>query len=713
MDCSTADSDGSYEVPHDWALKPAGLSEGDTFRLLFITSTTRNASSSNIADYNTLVQNTVKTGHTAISDACGNLFTAVASTSAVDARANTDTESTDTDASIWWLGGNKAADNYADFYDGGWDDYGRRSESGTSRAQSPVWTGSNADGTKHTSEHMGAGSARVGQPQSGRNPMNSNSYAKAVSWPLYGLSPLFKVAASPCTTEVPPSWALTPVGLSDGDTFRLLFVTSTTRNALSSDIAVFNSFVQTRAKAGHTAISDSCGDQFKAVASTSAVDARVNTDTESSDTAASIWWLGGAKAADDYADFYDGSWDNYARTNESGASRASTNVWTGSNNDGTKHATQPLSATGLTARRGQPQSGSFPLSTGDSSVVTNYPLYGLSPVFKVAAVSCATADTTDGSYEVPHDWALKPAGLSDGDVFRLLFVSSTTRNALSSDIAVFNSFVQTRAKAGHTAISDSCGDQFKAVASTSAVDARVNTDTESSDTAASIWWLGGAKAADDYADFYDGSWDNYARTNESGASRASTNVWTGSNNDGTKHATQPLSATGLTARRGQPQSGSFPLSTGGSSVVTNYPLYGMSPLFKVEQRPTVSISATSVSAGELSTVTLQVLLSEANSSGAALVIPVRVKSAGTTLSTSEYSFTGDCDGSAAALNGTVTIGDGNLVDIGRIWLCDDDVDEPDETVTVELGTLPDGWIAGDDSEVAITVVDDDATVVSV
>ena len=330
----------------------------------------------------------------------------------------------------------------------------------------------------------------------------------------------------------------------------------------------------------------------------------------------------------------------------------------------------------------------------------------------VETLGCATADT-DGSYEVPHDWDLKPAALDDGDAFRLLFMSSTERTASSTDIADYNTHVQTAAKAGHTAISDSCGDLFKAVASTSTVDARANTDTESTDTAASVWWLNGNKAADDYADFYDGGWDSYARRNESGASRNIDFVWTGSNADGTKHASDYL-GTAASARYGQPESGNNPINQNRNPAATNnYPLYGLSPLFKVEQRPTVSISAALVSAGEVSTVTLQAVLSEANSSGADLVIPLRIKSAGTTASSSEYSFTGDCDGSAAALNGTVTIPDGNEADIAWIWLCGDDVDEPDETVIVELGTLPDGWVAGAESEVAITITDDDATVVSV
>ena len=54
--------------------------------------------------------------------------------------------------------------------------------------------------------------------------------------------------------------------------------------------------------------------------------------------------------------------------------------------------------------------------------------------------------------EVPTDWSLIPAGLGPGDQFRLLFVSSTTRDATSSDIADYDAHVQSAAAAGHTAI---------------------------------------------------------------------------------------------------------------------------------------------------------------------------------------------------------------------------------------------------------------------
>ena len=53
---------------------------------------------------------------------------------------------------------------------------------------------------------------------------------------------------------------------------------------LSRIEVIYNSFVQNRAKAGHTAISDSCGSLFKVMGS-----------TEASDTDAAIYWLNGVQ----------------------------------------------------------------------------------------------------------------------------------------------------------------------------------------------------------------------------------------------------------------------------------------------------------------------------------------------------------------------------------------------------------------------------------
>ena len=55
---------------------------------------------------------------------------------------------------------------------------------------------------------------------------------------------------------------------------------------------------------------------------------------------------------------------------------------------------------------------------------------------------------------VPSDWALKPSGVAAGGKFRLLFITSTSYNATSSDINHYNRLVQARAAAGHASIRD-------------------------------------------------------------------------------------------------------------------------------------------------------------------------------------------------------------------------------------------------------------------
>ena len=105
-----------------------------------------------------------------------------------------------------------------------------------------------------------------------------------------------------------------------------------------------------------------------------------------------------------------------------------------------------------------------------------------------------------------------------GDTFRLMFVSKNTRAGASSFISNFNSTVRTAAGNGHPDIYD-YRDSFDALASTRGTDARDNTDTNpnSDGTGEPIYWLGGAKVADNYADFYNGSWDSYVRVWEGGA----------------------------------------------------------------------------------------------------------------------------------------------------------------------------------------------------
>ena len=210
-------------------------------------------------------------------------------------------------------------------------------------------------------------------------------------------------AAQSVVTEVPSNWSLKPTAVTAGTQFRLLFLSSTMRNASSTDIADYNTFVQGLAAAGHTDIQDySAG--FRAVGCTADTDARDNTSTTytSTDKGVPIYWLNGAKAADEYEDFYDGSWDDEANDkNESGTDGPDTFFaanwpFTGCDHDGTEAFTSSNTSHALGAllvRLGQPNrsvSGDGPLSTTDLGTDLNSELrlmYGLSAVFQVATAT--------------------------------------------------------------------------------------------------------------------------------------------------------------------------------------------------------------------------------------------------------------------------------------------------------------------------------------
>ena len=164
---------------------------------------------------------------------------------------------------------------------------------------------------------------------------------------------------------------------------------------------------------------------------------------------------------------------------------------------------------------------------------------------------------------VPSNWTLKPTAVAAGDKFRLLFLSSTRRNASSTDIATYNTFIQTRAAAGHTDIR-AYSASFRVVGCTAAVDARDNTKTTytTTDKGVPIYWLNGAKAADQYEDFYDGSWDDEANDkNESGTNGLDTSLdnnrpVTGCDHDGKGRRTKLHTAYHRPAKKKSTRAGS-------------------------------------------------------------------------------------------------------------------------------------------------------------
>ena len=709
-------------VPADWSLIPkdsnskAIFGPGESFRLLFITSTTRNAEPTDIGTYNSFVQARAN-AISALQPFKGE-FRVVGSTGDVDARDNTATTYTNTNKGvpIYWVGGDKVADHYGDFYDNSWDSYAGKTESGAAVSTNiEVWTGSSSNGTKTPRTRLGGAGASFqraffGALQAGRvfNDL-STAHRINLSKPFYALSPVITVAKPPGPPE--PQTVLlgsSPLIPRDsngkilfkvGESFRLLFVTEQHKDASSTDINDYNSFVQ-GTKIG---VLDDIKGELRALVSTAAVDARDNTATTYTNTnkGVPIYWISGldnsgdkvtygAKVADDYKDFYDGTWGNVDGTQEQVtlSSQPSAGiiktyrqqVWTGSNSDGTKHA-KPL-GTSPNARCGYvSDSSKKPIDNGDCEGRLAYAFYALSPVLTVDSepVSPALYTVTPGNrvaavhwtiprwddtlarwqyrYKadsgeyiswrnmsgsssnswnytvrgltngtaytiqiravdkrgvfgqpseeqtvtpyaltaptartVPADWGLIPEGIKPGQSFRLMFITYDRTNAESKHIDTYNSFVQAQAAA---ATADYPGGvskaelrpvnisgEFRALMSTATVDARVNTATTG--RGVPIYWVGGEKVADNYADFYDGSWDmpSYGY-HQSGHLDEYGLVWTGSNANGTKHKYGFASGFYTRVARGSiPQPGS---RIGGGTMDREQlnALYAISPVLTV------------------------------------------------------------------------------------------------------------------------------------
>jgi len=118
----------------------------------------------------------------------------------------------------------------------------------------------------------------------------------------------WEVGSFVSATAGPPPWAtvqidvndpLVPSGLGVGDKFQLAFVTSTTRDGMSSDIADYNEFAQSAADAA--GIGAGKGVAWRAIASTPGDDARDNAQVT-----APVYTTEGKLVATGAADMWDG-----------------------------------------------------------------------------------------------------------------------------------------------------------------------------------------------------------------------------------------------------------------------------------------------------------------------------------------------------------------------------------------------------------------------
>ena len=113
-------------------------------------------------------------------------------------------------------------------------------------------------------------------------------------------------------------------------------------------------------------------------------------------------------------------------------------------------------------------------------------------------------------------------------------------------------------------------------------------------------------------------------------------------------------------------------------------------------RPTVYLSVSgggAINEGE-NPLTLTATRSETNTSGLDLVIPIQVKSDGTTAQATDYTVAA-----------SISIPNNSAVGTTPFAVIDDNLVEGTETVVIELGTLPEGTIAGSNNQVTLTIND--------
>lgn len=114
-----------------------------------------------------------------------------------------------------------------------------------------------------------------------------------------------------------------PAGLNPGDSYRLVFVTSTARDPTATDIAVYDAFVSDAAQSN--ALLQALGTTWQVIGSTSAVSAF---DHIGGNFSAPVYNLNGELVATGAADLWNGSIANAIDTDENGAFRYDV-VWTG------------------------------------------------------------------------------------------------------------------------------------------------------------------------------------------------------------------------------------------------------------------------------------------------------------------------------------------------------------------------------------------------
>ena len=549
---------GVSAVPTGWALTPANeAAAGSEFRLLFATSTARDASATDIAVYNRFVQDRAAAGHAALGPYAAG-FRVLGGTADTDAAANASLPATapDDPVPVYWLNGNRVVADSADLLGGSWTGRAPTDENGTAHTgvcplagTGPcVFTGH--DGNAVDGWVLGGGDdlfagtgkwVSVGRPAVAGKGVDADEQARpTASLPFYGLSPVFRVQSGlvlPAASATGGSW---PESVGDA-----AFTVALDRDAEHAASVAYVT-VDGSAEAGldYTAVAGrltfAAGDRTKTVHVPVAVDTVDEPDERFALVLGAPHNATLATAGAAATGVIEGAADPPELT-LLGPPRAVLESW------GTAVFTVSLSrpasrevtasyrtaAGSASADDFTAASGTLTVATGDSRASVAVAIVDdtdfepeesfsldLTEVVGARAVGGTRAvatlvddDAPDAGVEaavqlVPADWSLVPSGLAVGGEFHLLFVSSSGRDATSRDMADYNRFVRNRAAAGHTAIRPYAGG-FRTLGSTlqwpdGGVTAFANTGTDpASTTGRPVYWLNGGKIANTYRDFFD------------------------------------------------------------------------------------------------------------------------------------------------------------------------------------------------------------------
>ncbi|MCA8976446.1 MAG: hypothetical protein KDC98_17130, partial [Planctomycetes bacterium] len=438
-----------------------------------------------------------------------------------------------------------------------------------------AWTGTMADGSTH-SWPLGGVSTQViaGRPYlTGFDWVSANTRPLTNSYRLYGISGVLKVPY--------PDY---PRGLKPGDQFRILFVTDSTRDATSSNINDYDAFVTADAQ-GVPELS-SFRTNWRAVASTLSVSAKVHTETDG--IGVPIYRPDGTRVANDNTSLYGWGATLLAPPNvtASGAVTSATRVWTGTNYSGATGL--PMNYSGGLVHAGNPHVVNYNwIVDYYYALSSNRPLYGISDVITVP--------------EPKH-----PQDLQPGQRYRVLFVTDGRRDATSANITDYDDFV--RADADAVPAMRLYDTEWRAVASTPSVSARVHTGTDPSVGGVPIYRPDGTPVANDYRNLWGGpgaagALQALPNVTPSGAVTSASRVWSGTHHSGI--ASYPLGGSSGNATSGDPNAPNFSWILANVLPQTgSQPLYGISEVLFV---PFPAEIGTSCGSATLSRDTLPVL----------------------------------------------------------------------------------------------------------